>query len=144
VTGRWLFDTSVYVAVLRDEAFAREFRPRYLRDIPHTHFSSIVVQELLAGARTPQHERQAAALYEPFERARRIVTPTHQVWKEGGTLLATLARKQPHFRSKLARGFLNDVLIALSALRIGATVVTRNGEDFRLIQRFRSFGLDVI
>ena len=44
MTGRWLFDTSVYVAVLRDEAFAREFRLRYLRDIPHTHFSSIVVQ----------------------------------------------------------------------------------------------------
>lgn len=144
MTGRWLFDTSVYVAVLRDEAFAREFRPRYLRDIPHTHFSSIVAQELLAGARTPRHERQAGALYEPFERARRIVTPSHRVWKEAGTLLAALARKQPRFRSKLARGFLNDVLIALSARGIGASVVTRNGEDFRLIQRFRNFGLDVI
>jgi len=44
VTGRWLFDTSVYVAVLRDEAFAREFRPRYLRDVPRTHFSSIVAR----------------------------------------------------------------------------------------------------
>ena len=143
MTGRWLFDTSVYVAVLRDEAFAREFRPRYLRDIPRTHFSSIVAQELLAGARTPRHERQAGALYEPFERARRIVTPSHRVWKEAGTL-AALARKQPRLRSKLARGFLNDVLIALSARGIGASVVTRNGEDFRLIQRFRNFGLDVI
>ncbi len=26
-----LFDTSVYIPILRDENFAREFRPRYLR-----------------------------------------------------------------------------------------------------------------
>ena len=73
------------------------------------------------------------------------MTPSHRVWKEAGTLLAALARKQPRLRSKLARGFLNDVLIALSARGIGAAVVTRNGEDFRLIQQqCRSFGLEVI
>jgi len=63
VTARLLFDTSVYITVLRDETFAREFRPRYLRDIPRTHFSSVVIQELLAGTRTPLHRRQAVALY---------------------------------------------------------------------------------
>jgi hypothetical protein len=30
-----------------------------LRDIPRTHFSSVVIQELLAGARTVRHRRQA-------------------------------------------------------------------------------------
>jgi predicted nucleic acid-binding protein len=143
VTARLLFDTSVYLAVLRDETFARNFRPRYLRDIPRTHFSSVVVQELLAGARTPRHRRQAASLYEPFERARRIVTPSHLVWKETGTLVAALAEKAPQFRSKISRGFLNDILIALSGRSVGATVVTRNGEDFRLIQQFRTFALEV-
>ena len=76
-----LFDTSVYVSILRNAAFAAEIRPRYLRDIPLTYFSSVVVQELLAGARTPRQRRQVAALYEPFERVRRIITPSHLVWE---------------------------------------------------------------
>ena len=57
----------------------RKFRPRYIRNIPRTHFSSVVIQELIAGAPTFRHRRQAAALYEPFERAGRIVTPSHRV-----------------------------------------------------------------
>jgi len=52
MAARFLFDTSVYITVLRDEDFARELRPRYIRDIPRTHFSSVVIQKLIAGART--------------------------------------------------------------------------------------------
>jgi predicted nucleic acid-binding protein len=141
---RLLFDTSIYISVLRDETFAQEFRPRYFRDIPRTHFSSVVIQELLAGARTFRHRRQTAALYEPFERAGRIVTPSHRVWKEIGTTVAVLAGRVPQFRDKLSRGLINDMLIALSGRSVGATVFTRNGEDFRLIQRFRPFALEVI
>lgn len=144
MAARLLFDTSVYITVLRDEAFAREFRPRYFRDIPRTHFSSVVIQELLAGARTPRHQRQAAALYEPFERAGRIVIPSHAVWKDTGNVVAAIAEQTPQFRDKLSRGLLNDVLIALSGRSIGATVVTRNGEDFRLIQQFKTFALEVV
>ncbi len=140
----YLFDTSVYITVLRDENFAREFRPRYIRDVPRTHFSSVVIQELVAGARTFRHRRQAAALYEPFERTGRIVTPSHRVWKEAGAVLVTLAEKAPQWRDKIARGLLNDLLIALSSRSIGATVVTRNGEDFRLIRQFQVFALEVI
>src|SRR5262249_51968804 len=120
--------------MLRNAAFAAEFRPRYLRDIPLTYFSSVVVQELLAGARTPRQRRQVAALYEPFERVRRIVTPSHLVWKEVGSVVAVVLEKSPQFRSKLASGLLNDILIALSGRSIGARVVTGNGQDFRLIQ----------
>ena len=139
-----LFDTSVYITLLRDENFAREFRPRYLRGLPSTYCSSVVIEELLAGARTLRHRRQAAALYEPFERVRRIITPSHRIWKETGTVVATIAEQSPHLRDKLSRGFLNDLLIALSGRSIGATVVTRNEEDFRLIRQFRKFSLEVI
>ena len=130
--------------MLRDAAFATAFRPRYLRDLPHTFFSSVVVQELLAGARTPRHERQARALYEPFERVRRIVTPTHSIWKEAGTIVAAIFDSPPQFRSKLSQGLLNDILIALSARSFGASVVTGNVEDFRLVQQFRAFSLESI
>jgi predicted nucleic acid-binding protein len=132
------------VSILRNAAFAAEFRSRYLRDIPLTYFSSVVVQELLAGARTPRQRRQVAALYEPFERVRRIITPSHLVWKEVGKVVAVVLEKTPQLRSKLASGLLNDILIALSARSIGARVVTGNGQDFRLIQQFRVFALEII
>jgi len=144
VTTPLLFDTSVYVAILRNAAFAATFRPRYVQDIPLTYFSSVVVQELLAGARTPRQRRQVAALYEPFERVRRIVTPSHLVWKEVGNIVAALLEKTPQFRSKLTSGLLNDILIALSGRAIGARVVTGNGQDFHLTQQFRAFVLEVI
>ena len=144
MTTHRLFDTSVYIAVLRDTTFAETFRPRYARDIPFTYCSSVVIHKLLAGARTPRHRRQAALLYEPFERARRIITPTHLIWKEAAAVVATLFAKVPQLRSKIARGLLNDILIALSGRSIGATVVTRNGEDFRLIQQYRPFSLEII
>ena len=144
MTTPLLFDTSVYVSIFRNAAFAAEFRPRYLRDIPLTYFSSVVVQELLAGARTPRQQRQVAALYEPFERVRRIITPSHLVWKEVGRVIAVVLEKTPQLRSKLASGLLNDILIALSGRSMGARVVTGNAQDFRLVQQFQDFALEII
>src|SRR5881628_2274758 len=57
VSSRLVFDTSVYIAILRDGRFAASFRERYRRDVPRTHMCSVVVQELLAGARTARHRR---------------------------------------------------------------------------------------
>lgn len=144
MTTPLLFNTSVYISLLRYAAFAAAFRPRYVRDIPLTYFSSVVVQELLAGARTPRQRRHVVALYEPFERVRRIITPSHLVWKEVGRVVADGLEKIPQFRSKLASGLLNDILIALSGRSIGARVVTGNGQDFRLIQQLRVFAVEVI
>ena len=55
-----------------------------------------------------------------------------------------MLERTPQFRSKLASGLLNDILIALSGRSIGASIVTANGQDFRLIQQFRVFALEVI
>jgi predicted nucleic acid-binding protein len=144
LSRRLVFDTSVYIAILRDGRFAGAFRESYRRDVPRTHMCSVVVQELLAGARTARHRRLAAAIYEPFERARRIVVPTHRVWKDTGRVLATLWNHLPAFRSRLARGLVNDALIALSARSIGAAVVTRNEDDFRLIREVHPFHLEIV
>ena len=96
-----MFDTSVYIAILRDGRFAASFRERYRRDVPRTHMCSVVVQELLAGARTARHRRLAAALCEPFERARRIVVPTRRVWKDAGMGLSMLWNRLPAVRSRV-------------------------------------------
>jgi predicted nucleic acid-binding protein len=144
VSARLVFDTSVYITILRDRQFAATFRERYRRQVPHTHVCSVVVQELMAGARTKRHRTLAAAFYEPFERAGRIVTPTHGVWKDAGIALATLWARVPAARSRIAAGLANDVLIALTARSIGAALVTRNGRDFRLVQEVRAFELEVV
>jgi predicted nucleic acid-binding protein len=104
----------------------------------------VVVQELVAGAWDAHGRRQAEHLYRPFERVGRVVTPTHGVWKQAGLLWATIAKRRPAARSKLRAGLLNDMLIALSARSIGAMVVTRNRDDFRLIQTFAPFRLAVV
>jgi predicted nucleic acid-binding protein len=38
----------------------------------------------------------------------------------------------------------NDCLIALSSRQVGATVITRNERDFRLIQQVAPFSLVVV
>jgi predicted nucleic acid-binding protein len=141
---RVVVDTSVYIAVLRDVVFAQAFRPRYERELSRTYMSSVVVGELLAGAGMAGERRHAVELYAPFERVRRIVTPTHQTWKDAGELAAALARRQPDLRTKLRMGLQNDILIALGARAIGARVVTRNRRDFEIIRAFRPFQLEIV
>ncbi len=142
MSSRLVFDTSVYIAILRDGRFAASFRERYRRDVPRTHMCSVIVQELLAGARTAHHRKLAAALYEPFERARRIVVPTHRVWKHAGMVLSMLWNRLPAVRSRVARGLVNDALIALTARSIGAAVVTPRPRARRRGRRARAPGRD--
>ena len=84
--GKILYDTSFYIEVLRSKSFAQAFRSRYEADIPITFFSSVVIQELLAGATDRLKQAVVEGLYRPFARNGRIVTPTHSVWEEAGRL----------------------------------------------------------
>jgi predicted nucleic acid-binding protein len=43
-----------------------------------------------------------------------------------------------------AHGLANDVLIALSALSMGAVVITQNDRDFAAIQKIRPFKLSIL
>jgi len=69
---------------------------------------------------------------------RAIVNPTYQNWKDAGLIVIKIALRQPNLKSKKI-ALINDTLIALSCRDIGATVVTQNIEDFKLIRRFISF-----
>jgi predicted nucleic acid-binding protein len=107
------------------------------------YLSAVVVQELYAGALDSLGERLAATFVSQTERAGRIVTPTYQDWKETGRILGTINRQEPSERTRIPR-LVNDVLLALSAVQIGATLCTFNGEDFRLIARYKKFSLQVL
>jgi predicted nucleic acid-binding protein len=66
------------------------------------------------------------------------------MWRDAGAVLSELWRNARGYRTAMHGGLVNDVLIALSARGIGATVVTRNRRHFELIRDVRSFALEVL
>src|SRR5262245_22153531 len=138
-----LIDSDVYVDFLQSGRFHSELARLYAEHTPGIYFSSVVIEELLAGATSPEERRSVVLLYAPFERARRVVAPSHANWRDTGNLLARIFHEQPSYRLKLPH-LVADCLITLSARAIGATVYTRNRADFELIQRFRHFTLVVL
>jgi predicted nucleic acid-binding protein len=138
-----LIDTDLYIDLIQSGTSLPIIRELYEKDAPGIYFSSIVVQELLAGARSPAGRRRAETLFRPFERVGRVVTPNHSQWKDAGTMLAKVLRIRSDLKAKVP-SLVNDCLLALSARSLGATLYTRNRDDFMLLQRIRSFSLVVI
>ena len=135
-----IFDTNVYVAALREgpdgESYAR------LQMVgPRTFLASVVAAELRAGARDDAGRGLVDELVRRFERVERVIVPTASSWYDVGDVLANIARREPGLRTKV-RGLWNDALIASSARQIGATVVTANVSDFRLLRRYMRFEIE--
>ena len=63
-----------------------------------------------------------------------IWEPTSNDWWNAGELIRSIGDARGWELGK-RREFQNDALIALTALRHGATVVTTNAADFRLLAR---------
>ena len=121
-----VFDTSVYIEDFRTGRFARQiFESTF---VPRC--SAVVLHELLRGARTPA-ERQ---FVRDLGRHCRVVTPTERHWIDAAEILARIKDREGYDAGKI-RDLSFDVLIALSARSIGATLVTCNEADFRAIGR---------
>jgi predicted nucleic acid-binding protein len=138
-----LLDTNVYLFAMRSDEGAAFFERRFLPLVFQTHLSSVVVEELYAGALDAQAERLVESYVGALERAGRVVAPTFQDWKEAGRLIARATRKETSRKSKVQQ-MLNDILLALCARRIGGDLFTFNREDFQLIHRHRPFSLKVL
>jgi predicted nucleic acid-binding protein len=93
--------------------------------------SAVVLSELRRGARTPQAEKRVGQL---FRRVRDVWEPIAADWWEAGRLIRRIGDRLGWEPSK-RRDFQNDALIALTARRHGATVVTTNRHDFELLRR---------
>lgn len=141
--AKHLIDTDLYIDLIQSGTTLPFIREIYGRDAPGIYFSSVVAQELLAGARTLAARKRVEILFRPFERVGRVVTPTHSHWKDAGLIIAQVLRDRPDLRNKL-QALVNDCLLALSARSLGATLYTRNRDDFSVLQRQRSFSLIVI
>ena len=106
------------------------------------HLSAIVWMELRAGAFSSADRRLVRRVASAFEKTGRILAPSRNVFDEAGDALRSL--QQRGFRVGASHSIVNDVLIALSARSIGATVVSQNERDFRAIQAVRPFELRVV
>ena len=141
--AKHLIDTDLYIDLIQSGTTLPIIRELYDKEAPGIYFSSIVAQELLTGARTPAGRKCVKILLRPFERVGRVVTPGHNHWKDAGAILANVLHDRPDLKSKLP-ALVNDCLLGLSARSLGATLYTRNRDDFMLLQSRRPFSLVVI
>lgn len=107
------------------------------------YLSAIVLMELYAGAFSPEDRRQVGQIQQAFDRVGRILLPSTKTFVAAGQLLQRL-QWQSGRTGKKAAGFSHDVLIALSARQIGATVLTANGRDFERIHALSPFRLQIV
>ena len=101
------------------------------------------MMELSAGAQSSRDRKLLSALFSAFRRAGRILLPELATYQDAGEILQRLQAKMG-YDVVGANSLANDVLIALSARSIGATVLTQNRADFEAIRRLRSFKLVVV
>ena len=124
-----MYDTCIYVdflrAAKRSELFEHQGHIRYM--------APIVVMELNAGARNSAQQKSLDRLYAPYARAGRVLPLSSDSYHLAGRILAKLrGQRESHLIA-------NDVLIALSALQVGACLYTANARDFGLIAKYLDF-----
>ncbi|MBI2468474.1 MAG: type II toxin-antitoxin system VapC family toxin [Candidatus Rokubacteria bacterium] len=138
-----LLDTNVYLEAVRTEARRSQFRTTFFPLLPATFLSAVVAYELSVNARERSTRTRLLDFVRPMERTGRLVTPSFDDWLEAAELVSAIGEGDRGWRSKLP-ALLNDILIALSARQIGATLFTYNREDFRLIRRYMDFSLRIL
>jgi predicted nucleic acid-binding protein len=131
-----LLDSSIYLTALRRGDDAALALRRFATDAP-LWLSAVVLEELYAG--TAGGGRQVVERLErDFDKAKRILVPNLSDWTQAGQVLACLAAKY-HYEKIGLGGLTNDALIAMSAGRLGITVITANERDFNRLAEFRAF-----
>ena len=122
-----ILDTSIYIGHW-ERGLYEEMLTAVRRAFIVRH-SAVVLSELRRGARTRPAQRLVAAL---AGLARAPWEPDADDWWEAARLIRTIGDARGWEIGK-RREFQNDALIALTARRHCATVVTCNREDFALL-----------
>lgn len=133
--AKLLFDTSVYIPLLKDGK-----APGSILETQGSilYLSSVVAQELYAGAGDAATSKALDQLCYVFKKNGRLCSPTAENWIQCGRLLSQIGKKFGYESIKKGR-LVNDVLISLSCKQIGATLLTTNHKDFQLIRQFLPF-----
>ena len=137
---KYVLDTNLFIRSFREEAANAELQHFHQLFAPFEYLSTVVAQELRAGARSPAARRQLERhVLDPYSRRGRVVTPSAQAWHDSGDILAELARREGLEVGRLSKAFGNDLLLATSCREEGLVLVTDNVRDFERIARLAPF-----
>lgn len=127
-----IFDTSVYIDNLRSGRFKQEILE--LKFV--VRLSAVVLAELTRGARS----REMRRFVDDLGKNLRIIAPNEREWIQSGRIVSRLVAAKG-FEIHKTREIHFDVLIALTARRIGACLITCNADDFTAVREFLDFNL---
>jgi predicted nucleic acid-binding protein len=130
--ARSVFDTNIFI----------KYKPAVLP--AGFLLSAVVLQELTAGANDKSELQRLESMRRAHEKAGTLLVPTGEDWWLAGKMLNSLLRglrsthggRTPRVPKVEQQRIIRDVLIARTAQRAGATVVTDNVADFAKIKRF--------
>jgi predicted nucleic acid-binding protein len=138
VTGKVLLDTNVFIDYLRADLHANWIFGGVSNTI--RFLSSVVLMELRLGADTARRRRAVDRIQTAFPSGR-LIAPLPILFGHAGRLFRALHGDGSGLADRL--GSVNDLLIALTARHMGATVVTSNVEEFKQIAAHMS-GLKIV
>lgn len=128
----YTFDTSVVIAYK-------------IRELPNNFLvSAVVIAELTASAADDSSRKLFEAMRRDYEKFGGLIVPEADDWLTASRVLYWLARgrkktaggKAPKLVLGASQRMFLDALLAVSARRRGATVVTNNYDDFKAIQYY--------
>ena len=128
-----MYDTGIYVDYLRRGERARAIES--VTGLGLVHLSVAVAHELIVGAPDRQALRFLEGLVDQFESVGRLAVPSRLDWLLAGRAVREVGRRNGYEKVGRAR-LTNDALILAAARTYGATVVTRNLGDFRLLGEY--------
>ncbi|MEW6213139.1 MAG: PIN domain-containing protein [Acidobacteriota bacterium] len=128
----YTFDTSVIIA----------YR---VREVPKSFvLSAVVIAELTAGATDDSIRKLYEAMRREADQDDILIVPTSDDWLTASRILFWLSKgrrkkaggKAPKLVAGANQRMFLDALIAVSARRAGATVITNDYDDFKAIQYY--------
>ena len=128
IGGKVLLDTNVLIDFLRAGMHAEWVLSGHGTIV--RFISAVALLELRLGADTPKRKKAVDRLQQAFQSGR-ILGLTPSLLDHAGRLFRSMYGNASGLSDRL--GPMNDVLIALTAREIGATVVTSNVLEFRRI-----------
>ncbi|MFN0280026.1 MAG: type II toxin-antitoxin system VapC family toxin [Pyrinomonadaceae bacterium] len=106
--------------------------------------TAVVLHELTVGAEDSTKLKYWGAIRKDFEKDQKLLVPNGEDWFLAGKVINSLQRgrkaknksKTPKISAEESRRIMRDVLIARTALRENALLVTDNVADFNKISAF--------
>ena len=131
------YDTSVFISYKPEE-----FPSGFL-------FSAVVLLELIANAKDDSEKDRWVAVSRAYEKEGRLIVPNSADWLTASKLLFLLMKrrkkkaggKSPPLKTGASQRMALDALLAISAWRYKAEVVTVNWSDFDAIRYYCGFKL---